>query len=101
VLGGFPPNATDWETSVATEAATAMEKAAKEVYTEPKWLRKAHASGDVPRRGPHAAESVGPSMGGGQPHPMPLKHSSAHLAIFAGLFGLKCFERISGWTNGA
>ncbi|KAJ7800271.1 hypothetical protein B0H13DRAFT_2390515 [Mycena leptocephala] len=40
VLGGFPPNAPDWEASVATEAATAMENAAKEVYTEPKWLRK-------------------------------------------------------------
>ncbi|KAJ7823367.1 hypothetical protein B0H13DRAFT_1447898, partial [Mycena leptocephala] len=51
------------------------------------------------QRGPHAAESVGPSMGGGQPYPMPLRHSPAHLAVFTGLFGLKCFEHISGWTN--
>ncbi|KAJ7817575.1 hypothetical protein B0H13DRAFT_1662577 [Mycena leptocephala] len=53
----------------------------------------------APRRGPHAAESVGPSMGGGQPYPMMLRHTAVNAAVFARLFGLKCFERISGWTN--
>jgi hypothetical protein len=39
-------------------------------------------------------------MGGGQPYPMMLKHSAARMAVFTRLFGLKCFERIAGWTNG-
>ncbi|KAJ7071704.1 hypothetical protein B0H15DRAFT_793410 [Mycena belliarum] len=77
-----------------------MEAATAEIYTEPKWLRKAAAdAADAPRRGPHAAEHVGPAMGGGQRYPMNLRHSAVNTAVFARLFGLKCFERISGWTN--
>ncbi|KAJ7915942.1 hypothetical protein B0H13DRAFT_1609915, partial [Mycena leptocephala] len=99
VLGGFPPNASDWK-DVADTAAKEMEAAAKEIYTESKWRRKANAdAAKTPRRGPHAAESVGPSMGGGQPYPMMLRHSVTNAAILAGLFGKRCFERIAGWTN--
>ncbi|KAJ7858434.1 hypothetical protein B0H13DRAFT_2356491 [Mycena leptocephala] len=100
VLGGFPPNAPDWKQDVADAAAKEMESAAKEIYTESKWRRKLNANADkTPCRGPHAAESVGPSMGGGQPYPMMLRHSVTNAAILAGLFGRKCFERIAGWTN--
>ncbi|KAJ7062414.1 hypothetical protein B0H15DRAFT_794827, partial [Mycena belliarum] len=99
VLGGFPPQAQDWS-DVAKEAADRMEEAAAEIYTEPKWRRKMAAdSSKTPRRGPHAAEHVGPAMGGGQRYPMDLHHSLVNLAVFARLFGLKCFERIAGWTN--
>ncbi|KAJ7085996.1 hypothetical protein B0H15DRAFT_782264, partial [Mycena belliarum] len=101
VLGGFPPNAPDWPGAVAAEAASAMEAAACEVYTESKWRRKAATTAaNVPRRGPHAAEHVGPAMGGGQSYPMNLSHLPARLATFSRLFGLQCFERIAGWTNG-
>ncbi|KAJ7025957.1 hypothetical protein C8F04DRAFT_967087 [Mycena alexandri] len=104
VLGGFPPNAVDWQKDVAEPAARAMEAAAEEIYHGPKWRKKARAkakanASDPPRRGNHAAESVGGSMGGGQLYPMMLHHSAANLAVFAGLFGLKCFERLAGWTN--
>ncbi|KAJ6474632.1 hypothetical protein C8R47DRAFT_986707 [Mycena vitilis] len=100
VLGGFPPNADDWQDAVAEPAAEAMKTAAAEIYTEPKWRRKLSADADkIPRRGPHAAESFGTSMGGGQPYPMMLQHSVATTAILVHLFGLKCFERIAGWTN--
>ncbi|KAJ7020507.1 hypothetical protein C8F04DRAFT_974178, partial [Mycena alexandri] len=100
VLGGFPPNVPDWQEAVVAPAARAMEAAAQEIYHGPKRKKKAKAdAANPPRRGTHAAESVGASMGGGQPYPMMLHHSIANLAIFAGLFGLKCFERISGWTN--
>ncbi|KAJ7075453.1 hypothetical protein B0H15DRAFT_791809 [Mycena belliarum] len=99
VLGGFPPNASDWG-DVARAAAEAMDAAAEEIYTEPKWRRKSAANASkVPRRGPHAAEHVGPAMGGGQRYPMNLQHSVVNLAIFARLFALKSFERIAGWTN--
>lgn len=100
-MGGFPPNAPDWQKDVAEAAARAMEAAAEEIYHGPKWRKKAKANAaNPPRRGGHAAESVGASMGGGQPHPMMLRHSAVNLAAFAGLFGLKCFERLAGWTNG-
>ncbi|KAJ6499616.1 hypothetical protein C8R47DRAFT_971491 [Mycena vitilis] len=100
VLGGFPPNAGDWESAVAAPAAAAMEHAAAEIYTEPKWRRKLAAdAAHTPRRGTHAAEHVGPSMGGGQEYPQNLLHSVTNTAIFAGLFGQKCFQRIAGWTN--
>ncbi|KAJ6487276.1 hypothetical protein C8R47DRAFT_1072325 [Mycena vitilis] len=100
VLGGFPPNAVDWQDAVAEPAAEAMRAAAAEIYTEPKWRRKAAADAEkMPRRGPHAAESIGISMGGGQPYPMQLQHSVTNTAIMMQLFGLKCFERIAGWTN--
>ncbi|KAJ7758847.1 hypothetical protein DFH07DRAFT_741523 [Mycena maculata] len=56
--------------------------------------------GDSPRRGNHAADSVGASMGGGQTYPQNLHHSVSNLLIFARLFGLKCFQRLAGWTNG-
>jgi hypothetical protein len=82
-------------------AAELMEAAAKNLYTEAKWSHnktgEAHHSA---HRGPHAAESVGPSMGSGQEFPQNLFHSVIHLAIFAGLFTAKPFERIAGWTNG-
>ncbi|KAF7342933.1 hypothetical protein MVEN_01723100 [Mycena venus] len=100
VLGGFPPNATDWKEAVTDDAAREMENAATKIYTEPKWRCKAEATAaKTPCRGPHAAESVGASMGSGQPFPMMLQHSVVNTTIFAGLFGLKCFERIAGWTN--
>ncbi|KAJ7470639.1 hypothetical protein FB451DRAFT_1037926, partial [Mycena latifolia] len=98
VLGGFPPNAVDWKTDVADRAAAKMEGAAQEIYSALKPRRKS-APSKPPRRGPHAAEHVGPAMGGGQRYPMNLYHSVANLAIFAHLFGTKCFDRISGWTN--
>ncbi|KAJ7728435.1 hypothetical protein DFH07DRAFT_969868 [Mycena maculata] len=59
----------------------------------------ASKSGDGPRRGPHAASSVGGSMGGGQMYPQNLHHTVVNLAIFAGLFGLDCFQRLAKWTN--
>ncbi|KAJ7818012.1 hypothetical protein B0H13DRAFT_1662247 [Mycena leptocephala] len=76
-----------------------MATAAIEIYTEPKWRRKASLAGAVPRCGPHAAKSVGASMGGGQTHPQNLAHGVRNLAIFARLFGVKSIERIVGWTN--
>jgi hypothetical protein len=101
VLGGFLPNAADWAKLVTEPTAREMEAAAKEIYTEPKWRRKAAAdTANSPRRGPHAAKSVGVSMGGEQRYPMMLHHSVLNAAILAGLFGKKCFERIAGWTNG-
>ncbi|KAJ7746696.1 hypothetical protein B0H16DRAFT_1663802 [Mycena metata] len=99
MLGGFPPNAPDWQEAVVAPAARAMEVAAQEIYQGAKRKKKAKAdAANPPRRGTHAAESVGVD-GGGQPYPMMLCHSITNLAVFAGLFGLKCFERISGWTN--
>ncbi|KAJ7834312.1 hypothetical protein B0H13DRAFT_2369971 [Mycena leptocephala] len=87
------------EKDVATMAAKEMATAAIEIYTEPKWRRKASLAGAVPRCGPHAAKSVGASMGGGQTHPQNLAHGVRNLAIFARLFGVKSIERIVGWTN--
>ncbi|KAK7064876.1 hypothetical protein R3P38DRAFT_2491182, partial [Favolaschia claudopus] len=99
-LGGFPPdrNGSNWQRDVAKPAAEAMRAAAVNIWTLPRWLRKrqAHSSN---RRGGHAAKSVGPSMGGGQPHPQNLSHTPRLLAIFSALFALKCFEHIAGWGN--
>ncbi|KAJ7141823.1 hypothetical protein C8R46DRAFT_920978, partial [Mycena filopes] len=105
VLGGFPPNAADWQENVAEPAARAMEAARGELDTDPKRARKAKKknrnanAADELRRGTHTAENVGPSMGGGQPYPMMLRHSADSLNIFAALFALLCFQRIAGWTN--
>jgi hypothetical protein len=102
ILGGFPPGAIDWKDNVANTAATRMEEAAAEIYTEPKWRRKLTTDAtSVPRRGSHASKHVGPSMGGAQEFPQNLAHSTINAAIFARLFGQKCFQRIAGWTNGA
>ncbi|KAK7016259.1 hypothetical protein R3P38DRAFT_3321111 [Favolaschia claudopus] len=100
-LGGFPPdrNGSDWEGDVSKPAAEAMKGSAVQIYTVPRWQRKRAAGERIPRRGGHAAKSVGASMGGGQVKPQNLSHSPRLLAIFAALFALKCFERISGWTN--
>ncbi|KAJ7185940.1 hypothetical protein C8R46DRAFT_1208044 [Mycena filopes] len=104
VLGGEPPNASDWG-DVAEDALSSMGHAAAavEVHSEPRWRRKAGLSAaaavDGPHRGNHAAKHVGASMGGGQRYPQNLAHSVCNLAIFAGLFGRKSFERITGWTN--
>ncbi|KAJ7120482.1 hypothetical protein C8R43DRAFT_900789 [Mycena crocata] len=98
LLGGFPDTPT-WQEDVAVPAAAAMQHAAVEIYSEPRWRRRAHADGPVPRRGPHAAKHVGPAMGGGQRYPQNLAHSVLNLAIFASLFATKAIERIVGWTN--
>ncbi|KAJ7713338.1 hypothetical protein B0H16DRAFT_1341475 [Mycena metata] len=99
VLGGSPPNDLSWGPDVADNAAAAMQEAAIDIYTEPKWRRKAGVAANSPRRGSHAAKHVGAAMGGGQRFPQNLAHSIRNLAIFAGLFGLKSLQRISGWTN--
>ncbi|KAJ7448727.1 hypothetical protein FB451DRAFT_1187544 [Mycena latifolia] len=94
VLGGCPPNASDWQPDVAARAAAEMENAAQEIFTG---RRKPVVAPINPlHRGPHAAEHVGPAMGGGQRYPMNLAHSVVNLAR---LFGAKCFQQISGWTN--
>ncbi|KAJ7168760.1 hypothetical protein C8R46DRAFT_1218148 [Mycena filopes] len=102
VLGGEPPNASDWG-DVARDASSGMEHAAIEIYTEPKWRRKAGlppaGADDGLRRGAYAAKHVGPSMGGGQRYPQNLAHSIRNIAVFTALFGLKSIERIAGWTN--
>ncbi|KAJ7038838.1 hypothetical protein C8F04DRAFT_950769 [Mycena alexandri] len=99
VLGGQPPNDLEWDTAVAEKAADGMQAAAIEIYTEPKWRRKASLAEDAPRRGSHAAKHVGAAMGGGQRYPQNLAHGVRNLAVFAGLFGLKALQRIAGWTN--
>ncbi|KAJ7782956.1 hypothetical protein B0H16DRAFT_1658374 [Mycena metata] len=76
-----------------------MEEAAKEIYTEPKWRRKAGLDDPSPRRGSHHAKHVGVAMGGGQRYPQNLAHAARNLVVFAGLFGLKSLQRIAGWTN--
>ncbi|KAJ7023344.1 hypothetical protein C8F04DRAFT_1271406 [Mycena alexandri] len=68
VLGGEPPNEAAWS-SVATDAADQLQAAAIEIYTEPKWRRKAGLGEDVPRRGSHAAKHAGAAMGGRQRYP--------------------------------
>ncbi|KAJ7016988.1 hypothetical protein C8F04DRAFT_1280277 [Mycena alexandri] len=94
VLRGFPHNEPKWQEDVAELAARATEATAEGIYH---WRKKAKANAaNPPRRGSHAAESVGASMGGGQPCPMMLHHSVTNLVVFAGLFGLKCFERLAG-----
>ncbi|KAJ7721195.1 hypothetical protein DFH07DRAFT_760576, partial [Mycena maculata] len=101
LLGGFPPNA-NWQEEVAGPVASTMETAYAEIYSGSKRQRAQQAaseSGDGPRRGPHAASSVGGSMGGGQMYPQNLHHTVVNLAIFAGLFGLDCFQRLAKWTN--
>ncbi|KAJ7768415.1 hypothetical protein B0H16DRAFT_1308007 [Mycena metata] len=76
-----------------------MEAAAQEIYTGPKWRRRAGLDDPVPRRGSHHAKHVGVAMGGGQRHPQNLGHAARNLLIFARLFGLKSLQRIAGWTN--
>ncbi|KAJ7019274.1 hypothetical protein C8F04DRAFT_1276466 [Mycena alexandri] len=99
LLGGFPPDDPTWATEVAGKAAEQMEAAALEIYSGPKWRRKAGLDDPVPRRGSHAAKHVGTAMGGGQRYPQNLAHAARNLLIFARLFGFKSFERIAGWTN--
>ncbi|KAJ7765191.1 hypothetical protein B0H16DRAFT_1454371 [Mycena metata] len=99
VLGGFPPNDAAWGPDVATKAAEEMETAAEEIYTGPKWRRKAGLDEPVPRRGSHHAKHVGVAMGGGQRYPQNLAHTTRNLLIFAGLLALKSLQRIAGWTN--
>ncbi|KAJ7202954.1 hypothetical protein B0H12DRAFT_1035810 [Mycena haematopus] len=76
-----------------------MRRAAIAIYTEEGWKHRAQPGATTPRRGSHRAKSVGASMGGGQTHPQNLAHAPRLLAIFAGLFASKPFERIAGWTN--
>ncbi|KAJ7911687.1 hypothetical protein B0H13DRAFT_1713492 [Mycena leptocephala] len=97
-LGGFP-DTPGWDAEVAREAAGLMQAATVEIYTEPKWRCKVGLGRPTPRRGPHAAKSVGASMGGGQIYPQNLAHSVRNLAIFARLFGEKSIQQIAGWTN--
>ncbi|KAF7335853.1 hypothetical protein MSAN_02331800 [Mycena sanguinolenta] len=94
-LGSFP-NDERWGPDVADAAKQAMQRAAIDLYSDEGWLREGQPAA---RRGVHHAESVSPSMGGGQPYPQNLAHSVHLLAIFTGLFALKPFERIAGWTN--
>ena len=97
-LGGFP-NDGKWGKDVEEEAHRMMQSAAVDIYGEEGWQREARGVDGTPRRGGHHAESVGPSMGGGQPYPMNLAHTARLLAIFTALFASKPFERIAGWTN--
>ncbi|KAJ7711072.1 hypothetical protein B0H16DRAFT_1480622 [Mycena metata] len=100
LLGGFPPDDPTWSLEVAQDAAQQMEAAAIEIYSGPKWRRKAGLNGPAPRRGSHAAKHVGAAIGGGQRcYPMNLAHGAQNLLVFARLFGLKSFQRIAGWTN--
>ncbi|KAJ7076921.1 hypothetical protein C8R43DRAFT_910598, partial [Mycena crocata] len=96
VLGGHPRDPA-WIEDVAQPAAAHMQAAAAEIYSKPRWRRR--ALGTIPRRGPHHAKNVGPSMGGGQRWPMNLAHSTVNLIIFAQLFAFSEFRRIAGWTN--
>ncbi|KAJ7701695.1 hypothetical protein B0H16DRAFT_1748471 [Mycena metata] len=69
LLAGFPPNEAAWGPDIADNAAEAMEQAAEEIYTGPKWRRKAGLYDPVPRRGSHHPKHVGAAMGGGQRYP--------------------------------
>ncbi|KAK7018428.1 hypothetical protein R3P38DRAFT_3200796 [Favolaschia claudopus] len=99
-LGGFPDNGDeDWDADVAVPAAEGMQRAAIEVYTLPRWLRKRTSGKSTPRRGGHASKSAGASMGGGQVHPQNLALTAVHAAVLASLFASKPFRRIAGFTN--
>ncbi|KAJ7770675.1 hypothetical protein B0H16DRAFT_1715332 [Mycena metata] len=89
-----------WGPDVAAKAAEGMEAAAEEIYTGPKWRRKAGLDTPIPCRGSHHAKHVGVAMGGGQRYPQNLAHATRNLLIFTRLFGLKSLQRIAGWTNG-
>ncbi|KAJ7026231.1 hypothetical protein C8F04DRAFT_1268407 [Mycena alexandri] len=99
LLGGEPPNKPAWVPDVVNVSAEAMQQAAEEIYTGPKWRRKAGLDDPVPRRGSHHAKHVGVAMGGGQRYPQNLAHAARNLGIFARLFSLRCLLRIAGWTN--
>ncbi|KAJ7715057.1 hypothetical protein B0H16DRAFT_1742274 [Mycena metata] len=48
LLGGFPPDDPTWSPDVAQDAAQQMEAAAIEIYSGPKWRRKAGLDGPPP-----------------------------------------------------
>ncbi|KAJ7021124.1 hypothetical protein C8F04DRAFT_1195806 [Mycena alexandri] len=50
VLGGSPPNDLSWGPDVANDTAARMEEVAIEIYTEPKWRRKASVAANTPRQ---------------------------------------------------
>ncbi|KAJ7078288.1 hypothetical protein B0H15DRAFT_789065, partial [Mycena belliarum] len=89
LLAGGPRDPR-WKPDVADEAASAMEKTARELFGEPH---------KIPRRGPYHAETVGVSMGGGQEHPMPFFHTVTHALLMAQLLAIPAFQRIAGFTN--
>ncbi|KAK6964696.1 hypothetical protein R3P38DRAFT_3338496 [Favolaschia claudopus] len=86
---------------VAKPAAKDIRATAVDIYTEPRWLRKRRARNgeSVPRRGPHAAKTIGISMGGGQTHPQNTAHSARLHQLLTNLLALQSIQRIAGWTN--
>ncbi|KAK7012625.1 hypothetical protein R3P38DRAFT_3323842 [Favolaschia claudopus] len=102
-LGGFPDDqpGRSWDEEVAKPAAKDIRATAVDIYTEPRWLRKRRARNgeSVPRRGPHAAKTIGISMGGGQTHPQNTAHSARLHQLLTNLLALQSIQRIAGWTN--
>ncbi|KAJ7811810.1 hypothetical protein B0H14DRAFT_2378080, partial [Mycena olivaceomarginata] len=92
VLGGQPRDSR-WGPDVVEPAAKLMEEAAQNMYDQNAAARPA------PRRGTHPAESVGPSMGGGQEFPTMFFHNVLKTIILAGLLAQKPFRRIAGFAN--
>jgi hypothetical protein len=53
----------------------------------------------LPRRGTHRANSIGSSMGGGQPFPTTFFHNVLKTVVLTGLLAQKPFRCIAGFTN--
>ncbi|KAJ7724609.1 hypothetical protein DFH07DRAFT_758924, partial [Mycena maculata] len=94
VLAGHPRD-PKWQEDVVDPATKLMEETTQAIYGQP-----FYGDQKAPHRGPHHAETVGGSMGGGQEYPMNCFQTVFRALLLAQVLATKPFQRLAGFING-